>query len=245
MTAKQRQRLWRRAGSALALASLGIGIVRTAAYPGSADFLSKRVDQKSATFSLRGTNYQFTIPDGYCLAAGPQQSWADAAAAGDIYNDTLLTMVPSNEWECQNGFTSITLKTPAAPLQFDIPSRQQFLKEFRSVVVNEQLSEALANPTKLVGRKVEDVFGTDIKLGATHVEPVAADDDAGYVAGTAVSSLPGSKESVVATAAALTVVRGNIVVYLWSGPYQDAADIAIALQQAKAGMKKFLAENPE
>jgi len=198
----------------------------------------------SVNYHFDGVNYMFALPEGFCTPKGEDHKMADMLASFDDRNMTHFTIVPCSELESEADFTRWgMLKTPRASIGKRIPTRKALVQDFKKDIKRNDLMLLLDDSAKLVGKTFSKVFGADCKLGM-HVEPVDADEYAGYMAGMASMSFADQK-MLVACAFAMTVVREHVFFYYKYAQYNGLSDIADLLKQVKREIRSFVANNPD
>lgn len=201
-------------------------------------------DATGISFTLSGVQYTFTLPEGFVEPTGRDKASTDMAAARDDRNMTHFTAIPRDEAGREEGFASwAILKTPRASIGKRIPPRAKWVADFKAGIKRGDLAKILKDASQLAAAKYEDVFGADARIGA-HMEPVDADDYAGYMCGTMVIEVTGNRR-VVACAAATTVVRDSVFFYYRYAPYSTLADVAALLARVKPEIRGFALQNPD
>ncbi len=197
------------------------------------------------TFSLSSVGYKFELPDGYCTPADKARELAKAVAALDPANMTHLTITLCTE---SGDNTALSrwgmLKTPRSSIGKRIPTRSAFITEFKSKIKHQSLwATATANASTLANKTHKEVLGSDAQV-RMHMEPLDADDYAGYMGGTMALELVAGQKELIACVGAMTIVKGHVFFYYKYSQYGAPSDIADLLAQVKMETRRFVIGNP-
>ena len=208
----------------------------------SSALAAEMADPQSSTFSLEGVTFKYRLPEGFCAPTGKAREAAESIASIDQKNMTHFTIVLCREMGSSSALTRWgMMKTPRSSIGRTIPARQAFILDFKNNIKNFALRASLNESEKLVGKTFKDVFGIDAKIGM-HMEPIEADDYAGYLGGTISLSLAG-KNQLTACVGAMTIVREHVFFYYKYSQYTSPADIADLLKQVKDEVRLFVVDN--
>lgn len=197
---------------------------------------------KAVDFSLSGRSYTFDLPDEYCIPTGEDARLASTVASLDPRNMTHFTIVPCGELGQDSDFTTWgMLKTPRGSIGKRIPTRQAWIRDFKKMIKNKDLEAIFSDAEAIAQKSFAEVFGSAAKVG-THMEPISADEYAGYMGGT-VSLEVDDQKLLRACAGAATVVNGGVFFYYRYSPYGGPATIAALLKQVESDIARFVERN--
>ena len=84
------------------------------------------------------------------------------------------------------------LKTPRGSIGKRIPTRQAWIRDFKSSIKRKELEAGFSDAEAMAKKSFAEVFGPDAKIGA-HMEPISADEYAGYNTKACMARRPGDR----------------------------------------------------
>ena len=201
--------------------------------------------QQNATFSMPGADFNFPLPQGYCLPQGVYETNAKITAAADRSNLTDLSFFGCDDMG--SGGTLSTwgmVKTPFSAVNSTGNTRAELIASFKSVINPEDWAKINDAGGKKGTEGLQGVFGSGV--GATlNIKPLQTDSNGAYMGGLVKLTKPDGSDVTFACVASATVVKGRLFyVYLYA-PYRGAADIIALLKIVRSATAAFLTANGE
>ncbi len=197
---------------------------------------------EAASFRLAGDTIAVPEPQGFCEPQGAYIDFAQALAAADNKNLTLLTLYNCAEMTSGGAVAHYALvKTPTAAIT-QRATRDELLKAMGDIPKSE-LTTALLNEQvqKEMGENASKVFGRNVAF-AGKIVPIDKDEAAFYMGGL-ITVKTNSGESTGVVVVAMTTIKGHILTYNLYGPGGGTTEIATVLKQAKSDIRSMIAAN--
>lgn len=151
-------------------------------------------------FNLKGDNFSFAIPSGYCLPTDEQKPFTDRIASADPINYTLLSVQLCGSF----GEDYLLVKSPKAMPPLDIP-KSAFLDLMTQHILSEQGQKDFKEGMAKGGEGLDKEFDGEIKIGSGTVDYSGTDEECLYMSGTLVVETAGGA-APINIAACMTLI---------------------------------------
>lgn len=203
---------------------------------------AKAPSPRLAHFRLAGDEIVVPMPAGFCDPTGGYIDGAQAVAAADNDNLTLITLYDCAEMaRGEHPSHYAMIKAPKSGLSKRV-SRGELVKGMGDIPQNTFTDQIQKEKLTEVGRNVSKVFGEDAALTGS-IAPIDKDDLAFYLGGVLGLSVAGDTPQNVSVVVALTTVKDHIVSYNFYGPGARVSDVATVLRRTKAEVKRLIDAN--
>jgi hypothetical protein len=186
------------------------------------------------------------LPDGYCL---PEPGSRAAQVAATLARADAQSQQDVMFFSCSDMKADLpldhfgSLKTPLASLPAP-QDRATVLAAFQKVIADGSLNAAVvrSHTDEQASNNVSNAAGKAISITGAPPRFVSADAQGAYLTGTLDISSP-TRHVQRSVAGGVTVVKGRMFSYTLYAPFSSGADIPPLLDQAKADIARFIAEN--
>jgi hypothetical protein len=197
---------------------------------------------KLAHFRLAGDEIAVPMPAGLCDPKGGYVDGAQAVAAADNDNITLITLYDCAEMaRGEHPSHYAMIKAPKSGLS-KRATREELVKGMGDIPKTNFTDKIQRDKLTEVGGNVSKVLGEDVAFTG-NIAPIDKDDLAFYLGGVVGLSLAGDAPQNVSVVVAVTAVKGHIISYNFYGPGDRISDVAAVLRRAKSEVKRLVDAN--